>query len=95
MTAIATTDLACELENVIKAGSPERRVQILRQVAGPFLSDAGRLREHHTGAFDEFLVRLMPRVYPRVPAERTIRFGSANDLKAKPNLPNGVQPGAA
>ena len=59
MTAIAVTDLFAELENLIKAGSPERRIQILRRVTGLFLSDADRLNEHHIGVFDEVLVRLM------------------------------------
>jgi len=59
MTAIATTELISELEIVVKAGSAERRNQILRRAASPSLSDADRLREHQAGAFDEVLVRLV------------------------------------
>jgi hypothetical protein len=79
MTAIAATDLIAELDNVVKAGSPERRIQILRQVAGLFLSDAERLKEQHIGVFDEVLVRLMKCVEPRV---------------AKPNPPPHAPAGA-
>ena len=46
MPAIAATDLIAELDNVVEAGSPERRVQILRRVAGLFLSDADRLKRN-------------------------------------------------
>jgi hypothetical protein len=46
MTAIAVTGLIAELDNVVKAGSPERRIQILRRVAGLFLLDAERLERN-------------------------------------------------
>jgi uncharacterized protein (DUF2336 family) len=59
MSHIASTELIDELEHVIKAGSPERCIQILRQVTCLFLSDAGRFNEHHIGVFDDILVRLM------------------------------------
>jgi hypothetical protein len=44
MTNIASTELIAELEHVIKAGSPERRIQILRKVTcltGSALAGAG------------------------------------------------------
>jgi hypothetical protein len=34
MTGIAATDLIAELDNVVKAGSPERRLQIVQAPAG-------------------------------------------------------------
>jgi uncharacterized protein (DUF2336 family) len=58
MTAIASTDLIAELDHVLKGGPPDRRVRMLRQVAGLFLEDAHRLNEHQIGVFDEVLVRL-------------------------------------
>jgi len=59
MTAIASIDLIAELDHVLKAGPPGRRVRILRQVAGLFLEDAHRLNEQHVGVFDDVLVRLI------------------------------------
>jgi uncharacterized protein (DUF2336 family) len=59
MTAIASIDLIAELDHVLKAGPSDRRVRMLRQVAGLFLEDAHRLNEHHIGVFDDVLVRLM------------------------------------
>ena len=81
MTAIATTELIAELENVVKAGSPERRIQILRQVTGLFLSDADRLNEHHIGVFDEVLVRLMECVDSRTLVNLSAHFA---DLRSAP-----------
>ncbi|CAN7274757.1 DUF2336 domain-containing protein [Bradyrhizobium sp. LjRoot220] len=81
MTAIAATELIAELDNVVEACSPERRVQILRQVAGLFLSDADRLKEHHIGVFDEVLVRLMKCVDPRALVRLSISFA---DLRPAP-----------
>jgi len=81
MTDIAATDLIAELDQFVKAGSPERRVQILRQVTGLFLSDAERLKERQIGVFDEVLVRLMKCVDPRALVRLSISFA---DLKPAP-----------
>ena len=59
MTAIASTDLIAELDHALKAAPPDRRTQILRQVAGLFFEDAHRLNEQHVGVFDDVFVRLM------------------------------------
>ena len=74
MITIATTELIFDLENAVKAGSPERRIHILRQVTGLFLSDADRLNEHHVGVFDEVLVRLMACVDTYTLAEISASF---------------------
>lgn len=58
MTTIALSDLIAELDHVLKAGSPDRRTRMLREVAGLFLEDAHRLNERHVGLFDDVLVRL-------------------------------------
>jgi uncharacterized protein (DUF2336 family) len=81
MIDIAATDLITELDNVVKAGSPERRVQILRQVTGLFLSDAERLKERHISVFDEVLVRLMKCVDPRALVRLSVSFA---DLRSAP-----------
>ena len=59
MTAIACTRLIVELEDVVKAGPAERRVQILRQVTCLFLASVGRLKERHIGVYDDVFVRLI------------------------------------
>ncbi|MBR0935420.1 DUF2336 domain-containing protein [Bradyrhizobium jicamae] len=61
MIAIAS-DLIAELDHVLKAGPPGRRIRILRQVAGLFLEDVHRLNEQHVGVFDDVLVRLIDNV---------------------------------
>jgi uncharacterized protein (DUF2336 family) len=62
MPAIASADLIAEVEGAARCGSPARRVQMLRQVTGLFLSDADRLSEHQIGVFDEVMVRLLEQV---------------------------------
>lgn len=81
MTAIASTDLIAELDHVLKAGPSDRRVRLLRQVAGLFLEDAHRLNEHHIGVFDDVMVRLMDDVELRT---LTTLSRSLADLRAVP-----------
>jgi uncharacterized protein (DUF2336 family) len=59
MTNIAFVDLISELETVVKCGSAYRRVQILHQITGLFLSGVDRLNEQHIGVYDDIFVRLM------------------------------------
>jgi uncharacterized protein (DUF2336 family) len=56
---IACAELIVELEDVVKGGSAERRVQILRQITCLFLASVGRLKEHHVGVYDDVFVRLI------------------------------------
>jgi uncharacterized protein (DUF2336 family) len=64
MPAIAPFEVIAELEDAVKAGPPERRVRMLRQVASLFFTDADRLDEYQIGLFDEVLVRLIDSVEP-------------------------------
>jgi uncharacterized protein (DUF2336 family) len=81
MTAIASTELIAELEDVVRAGSPERRIRILRQVASLFLADADRLSEHQIDIFDDVLVRLIGAVEPRTLTKLSTPLA---DLKSAP-----------
>ena len=54
--------LIAELEGVLKSRSPDRRVQMLRQVTDLFLSDADRLNENQINVFDDVLIRLTSRM---------------------------------
>jgi uncharacterized protein (DUF2336 family) len=54
--------LIAELEGAVNSRSPDRRVQMLRQVTDLFLSDADRLNENQISVFDDVLVRLTSRM---------------------------------
>jgi uncharacterized protein (DUF2336 family) len=54
--------LIAELEGAVKSISPDRRLQMLRQVTDLFLSDADRLNENQISVFDDVLVRLTSRM---------------------------------
>jgi len=64
MPAIAH-DLIAEVEGAVRGGSPARRVQILRQVAGLFISNAARLDERQIGIFDDVMVCVLDQVEAR------------------------------
>jgi uncharacterized protein (DUF2336 family) len=81
MTAIASTDLIAELDHVLRASPPDRRVRILRQVAGLFIEDAHRLNEHHIGVFDDIFVRLTEDIELRT---LTMLSRSFADLRSVP-----------
>ncbi len=81
MPAIASADLIAEVEGAVRCGSPARRVQMLRQVTGLFLSDADRLSEHQVGVFDEVMVRLLEQVDTETLAHLSITLA---DLPSAP-----------
>ncbi|MBS0530978.1 MAG: DUF2336 domain-containing protein [Proteobacteria bacterium] len=69
MSEATSTILIAELEGAVKGGSPERRLNMLRQVTDLFLSDADRLNENQIGVFDDVLVRLMEQMEARALAQ--------------------------
>jgi uncharacterized protein (DUF2336 family) len=58
----APQSLIAELEDAIKSGSSERRVETLRRVTALFLNDADRLNETQIGLFDDVLCHLIKRI---------------------------------
>jgi uncharacterized protein (DUF2336 family) len=62
MPAAVSPDLIAELDVAVKDRSPERAVQILRQVTNLFLSNVDRLGEPQIGVFDGVLVHLIERI---------------------------------
>ena len=54
----AQQSLIVELEDAIKSGSSEKRVETLRRVTDLFLNDADRLNEAQIGLFDDVLCHL-------------------------------------
>ena len=58
----AQQSLIVELEDAIKSGSSEKRVETLRRVTDLFLYDADRLNEAQVGVFDDVLCHLIKRI---------------------------------
>jgi uncharacterized protein (DUF2336 family) len=58
MATASSTILIRELDQAITAGSPERRLEMLRRVTEQLLSNAARLDEEHIELFDDVLLRL-------------------------------------
>jgi uncharacterized protein (DUF2336 family) len=58
-----------ELEEAVRAGSPEKRVNTLRQVTNLFLHDGERLNDEQIKVFDDVLCLLVARVESRARAE--------------------------
>lgn len=54
--------LIVELEETLKQGKPERRVEVLRKVTNLFLDDADRLSEQQIRIFDDVLVHLVDKI---------------------------------
>lgn len=61
--------IIAELEDAVKSGSSERRVDTLRQVTNLFLHDGERLSEEQIKVFDDVLCVLISRVESRARAE--------------------------
>lgn len=81
MPAIASDDFIAEVEGAVRGGSPTRRVEMLRQITGLFLSGAGRLDERQVGIFDEVLVQLIEWVETRTLAHLSLTLA---DLPSTP-----------
>jgi uncharacterized protein (DUF2336 family) len=54
--------LLAELEVAIKAGTPEKRTEVLRRVTSLFLGKSDQLNEQQIGVFDDVLVHLIQRI---------------------------------
>ncbi len=65
----AQQSLIVELEDAIKSGSSEKRVETLRRVTDLFLNDADRLNEAQIGLFDDVLCHLIKRIETKALAE--------------------------
>jgi len=61
--------IIAELEEAVRSGSSEKRVNTLRQVTDLFLHDGERLSDEQVKVFDDVLCHLVARVESRVKAE--------------------------
>ena len=66
--------IIAELEEAVREGTPERRIETLRQVTDLFLNDAERLNEEQVKVFDVVLCLLTARVETRAKAELSRRL---------------------
>jgi uncharacterized protein (DUF2336 family) len=66
--------IIAELEDAVKSGSSQKRVDTLRQVTDLFLHDADRLSEDQVKVFDDVLCVLIDRVESRARAELGARL---------------------
>jgi uncharacterized protein (DUF2336 family) len=71
--------LIADLEDSIKSGSQERRVETLRRVTDLFLSDADRLNEAQVGVFDDVLCHLIKRIETKAVAELSARLAPVDN----------------
>ncbi len=71
--------LIVELEEAIKSGSSERRVETLRRVTDLFLHGADRLNEAQIGVFDDVLLHLIQRVEQKALAQLSARLAPVDN----------------
>src|ERR1700726_4650260 len=64
-----------ELDDVLRNGSSDKRVDMLRRFTDLFLNDADRLNDQQVGVFDKVLVHLINRIETRTLAEISARLG--------------------
>ena len=70
--------LIAELEDAIRDGSPDKRVETLRRATDLFLSQAERLTKSQIAVFDDVLVHLIKKIETRARAELSARLAPVN-----------------
>jgi hypothetical protein len=84
-TALSVSNsLLGELEESLKAGSPEKRVETLRRVTDLFLNDSDRLNDQQVAVFDDVLVHLIQKI------ETKALVQLSQSLAPIPNAPTEV-----
>ncbi len=73
-----------ELEDVLAAGSSDRRTEILRRVTDLFLGNAGAFNKEQVGLFDDVLAHLVKHVETKALAQLGARLAPVD------NAPDGV-----
>ena len=79
----AQQSLIAELEDAIKSGSSEKRVETLRRVTDLFLNDADRLNEAQVGLFDDVLCHLIKRIETKALAELSGTWRRSTILRSR------------
>jgi hypothetical protein len=69
----ASSSLFDDLGTVLRDGSPDKRVDMLRRVTDPFLSVTDRLNDGQIGALDGVLAQSVNKIEARAPAAISTR----------------------
>jgi uncharacterized protein (DUF2336 family) len=75
--------LISELEDAVRRGSQEKRVETLRRVTDLFLGDNERLSEEQIQVFDDVLGHLMTRMESKALIELSERLAPINNAPIK------------
>jgi hypothetical protein len=71
--------LIAELEDSIRSGSKDKRVDSLRRITDLFVADADRLNDQQIDVFDDVLGHLIKRIEGKALAELSRRLGPINN----------------
>ena len=71
--------LIAELDDAIKSGSKDKRVETLRRITDLFVAGADRFNEHQIEVFDGVIGRLIERIEARALAELSRRLAPINN----------------
>ena len=74
--------LITELEDAIRSGSKEKRIDSLRRITDLFVADADRLNDQQIDVFDDVLGHLINRIEGKALAELSRRLGPINNAPA-------------
>ena len=74
--------LITELEDAIRSGSKEKRINSLRRITDLFVADADRLNNQQIDVFDDVLGHLINRIEGKALAELSRRLGPINNAPA-------------
>jgi uncharacterized protein (DUF2336 family) len=78
--------LITELEDAIRSGSKDKRVDTLRRITDLFLTDAGRLSDQQITVFDDVLGHLIETIESKARAELSARLAPVDNAP----MPLGV-----
>jgi uncharacterized protein (DUF2336 family) len=74
--------LIIELEEALRSGSKDKRIETLRRVTDLFVADAERLSDQQIDVFDEVLGHLIKRIESRALAELSLRLAPIQNAPA-------------
>jgi len=75
----AESSLIVELEDTLKSGSSEKRLETLRRVTSLFLNESDRLNEQQIGVFDDVLIQLVKRIESKALVELSTTLAAINN----------------
>jgi uncharacterized protein (DUF2336 family) len=79
---ITEQSLIVDLEDAIKSGTPDKRVDTLRRITDLFIIDADRFNDREVGVFNDVLEHLIARIEGKALAELSRRLAPINNAPA-------------